>query len=145
MSPARPGFQWPGYTPWRQPKRSGSYVDMYPTHYSWEPSVEEVARELVEKFDVSVNTYHLHPPGTKVNWEHVSLDVWGPKGRGHKLDPREGRKVWSYLWNRPGIRWAWGIYEGKMWVRGRGWESSPPGPSDSDAEHNWHIHLSYEL
>lgn len=141
MTPAK---DWPGYVPWREP-RKGGYIDRHPTHYDWRPDVEEVARELVEKFNVSVNTYFKHPPTYGRKFEFVSLDVYGPEGRGDPLDPAVGREVWKYLWNRPGIHWAWGIYMGRSWGSVKGWGPAPPGPEDSDPEHNHHIHITYEL
>lgn len=144
MSP-EPAFRWPGYVPWQEPKNSGSYIDMFPTHYDLRADVEEVAREVVEKFNVSVNTYWKHPPVTGRKFEFVSFDVWAPGGRGYSLDPEVGRQVWNYLWNRPGIAWYYGIYLGRRWNRFNGWDSNLNGPPGSDAEHMHHFHCTYRL
>lgn len=136
---------WPGYVPWREPKASGNYTEKHPTHYDWRADAKAVAREIVEKFDVSVNTYFKHPPDYGRKFEFVSLDVWGPKGRGDPLDPAEGQRVWNYLWNRRGIGWSWGIYKGRSWGRIKGWDKAPSGPPDSDPGHYRHLHITYEL
>ena len=138
-------MSWPGYVPWKEPKSSGTYTERYPTHFSFAPAVERVARDVVNRFDVSVNTYYLHPPPAP-QYERVSLDVWARAGRGHRLDPTVGQKVFDYLFSLPGepdIEWA--IYRGSIWQRGKGWGPSPSGPADSDPRHDHHIHISYSL
>jgi hypothetical protein len=44
---------------------------------------------------------------------------------------------------KPNIFWI--IWNGRMWVRGTGWEASPWGPPDSDPRHEKHIHVTYML
>jgi hypothetical protein len=41
----------------------------------------------------------------------------------------------------PNIFWI--IWNGRMWVRGSGWQAAPGGPPDSDAGHYNHIHVTY--
>jgi hypothetical protein len=140
-------FRWPAYAPGPAPKpNSPSYVERHPTRYFWTPGVAAFLRGLVRRFpNISVNTYHLHPPGWG-QYERVSFDVWDRRGRGYPLDPEVGLRVWRYLWEYEGAPyWEWGIYRGKIWTRSTGWGPSPPGPADSDPGHWKHIHVSFQL
>lgn len=133
--------RWPGYVRWRTPRAYGSYVQKYPTHYDWIARVRRRCLYLVRHFAVSVNTYWKHPPPTR-KFEFLSIDVWGRPGRGYHLPTKTGRRVWRFLWTY-GPRWNWGIYQGRMWSRGRGWSASPPGPRDSDPGHYRHLHVTF--
>jgi hypothetical protein len=82
----------------------------------------------------------------------VSVDFWGggvSNGqyvgyRGKPIGTQLGQQVWEALWNDPyAPNISWIIWNGKMWIRGSGWEGSPPGPADSDADHYNHIHVTY--
>jgi hypothetical protein len=54
--------------------------------------------------------------------------------------------VWNALFHHPYLpNIFWIIWNGRMWVRGSGWEASPWGPPDSDAGHFQHIHVTYVL
>lgn len=144
--PEKP-FRWPAYNPGPAPKpNSPRYVERHPTRYFWTPGVAALLKDLVKRFpNITVNTYVGHPPGWE-QYERVSFDVWGPKGRGDWLDPDVGKKVWAYLFNLEGKPyWEWGIYRGEMWTRSTGWEPAPSGPADSDPGHYGHIHVSLRL
>jgi predicted chitinase len=123
---------------------NGSYVDLHPSRWgeTWRWDVEEVARYLVDNYDVSVNTYLYHPPS--LNLDSTSFDVWGPAGRGDPLDPVVGQAVYNDLWHNGKPPWVrYYIYQGWIWVDGQGWSwySNDDAP-DSDAGHFGHQHWS---
>jgi len=107
-----------------------------------------------------MNTYVNHPPNKNGDsiWigfqtQHLSLDVWGPRGRGDPLPPERHRDIYRFLFNLDGAPdWWWAISHGDMWQRNRDvnlipqWEGHvqdpPPGPPDSDPEHEKHIRLT---
>jgi predicted chitinase len=133
--------------PWANvpPRASGSYQDRHPTRYTWRPEVEKWARYLVNNYDCWVNTYYDHP-------EHYwrtddSIDVWGPKGRNHPLNPNLGDRIRNLLFHdkgKPDIDWI--IYKRQWWTHRSGvWRDYPPPgvASNSFTWHNDHIHVTY--
>ncbi|MGH3144174.1 MAG: glycoside hydrolase family 19 protein [Rubrobacter sp.] len=125
---------------------SVGYVRDHPTNYIWRADIERLTARLVNMDDfyekIWINTYKGHPPGW--NRDTTSFDVWGFGGRGATLPEVPGREVFDVIFgdpNPPDIWWT--IYQGRMWTRAGGWGPSPPGPPDSDPEHNLHIHVTY--
>jgi hypothetical protein len=96
----------------------------------------------------------MHPPVYGRKYEFVSVDFWGG-GRSHgkyvgyrgkPIGASLGQRVFSAIFHdryKPNIFWI--IWNGRMWVRGTGWEASPWGPPDSDPRHEKHIHVTYVL
>ncbi len=122
------------------------YVQQHPANYDWRDDIEELTARLVnmDRFyeKIWINTYEGHPPGW--NRDMTSFDVWGFGGRGDPLPEEIGREVFDVIFddpNPPDIWWI--IYRGRMWTRAGGDQPSPPGPPDSDPEHNQHIHVTY--
>lgn len=123
------------------------YVRDHPTNYVWREDIEKLTARIVNMDPyyrkIWINTYEGHPPGW--NRDATSFDVWGFGGRGDSLPVEIGEKVRDTIFddpNPPDIWWI--IYRGKMWTRKSGaWGASPPGPPDSDPEHNHHIHVTY--
>jgi hypothetical protein len=157
---APPGFERKDPRP-----DSTDYVARHPTRYGWREDVEELIRLIYRQFggpdDQQMNTYVNHPPnkfgrGIWIGFEtqNLSLDVWGPGGRGVKLPEEQHRKIYRFLFNLKGAPdWWWAISLGDMWQRNRDpntldpqWEGHirepPEGPPDSDPEHNNHMHLT---
>jgi predicted chitinase len=128
-----------------------AYVREHPTNYDWRPDVEKLTSRLVNMPEfykkIWINTYFQHPPGNQ-SWakrDTTSFDVWGFGGRGDPLPVEIGKQVFDVIFNDPDPPniW-WTIYRGRMWRRvTREWEASPPGPPDSDPQHNQHIHCTY--
>jgi hypothetical protein len=154
----------PGFEP--KAPRPGDYVDEHPTRYDCREDIEELIRLIYRRFggpdEQEMNTYVNHPPNENENgrsiWlgfetQHLSLDVWGPRGRGDSLPLERHRNIYHFLFNLDGAPdWWWAISRGDMWVRNRDvnlnpqWEGritdAPPGPPDSDPDHESHIHLT---
>ncbi|MDP9480817.1 MAG: hypothetical protein M3R38_35000, partial [Actinomycetota bacterium] len=123
-----------------------AYVREHPTNYIWRSDIEKLTTRLVnmDRFykKIWINTYKKHPPGW--NRDTTSFDVWGFGGRGDVLPVEIGREVFDVIFddpNPPDIWWT--IYRGRMWTRAGGDQPSPPGPPDSDPQHNNHIHVTY--
>lgn len=124
-----------------------AYVRQHPTNYDWRDDIEKLTARLVnmEEFykKIWINTYKGHPPGW--NRDTTSFDVWGFEGRGDPLPVEIGEQVRDVMFEDPDPPDIWWIiYRGKMWTRRTGaWGASPPGPPDSDPQHNQHIHVTY--
>ncbi len=77
------------------------------------------------------------PPAITRRYDAVSVDFWGgglSNGRyvgyqGKPIGTSFGHQVWKALWNDPNApNICWIIWNGRMWVRGRGWSPLPrPG------------------
>jgi hypothetical protein len=154
----------PGFEP--KAPRPGNYVDQHPTRYDWREDIEELIRLIYRRFggpdQQEMNTYVNHPPNPDKNgrsiWlgfdtQSLSLDVWGPTGRGEALPLERHRDIYKFLFNLDGAPdWWWATSRGEMWVRNRDvnlnprWEGhiedAPGGPPDSDPDHERHIHLT---
>jgi hypothetical protein len=135
-------WQWPVANQpigWRG---DGSYQDLYPTRYNWRSDVEEVARYLVDNYDVSCNTYLNHPPGY---WrDSDSLDVWGPEGRGDPLDPDLHDEVFNLIFNNGLPPWIeWTITKGWIWQSSSGWSWWSGDTSEADEGHFRHMHFTF--
>jgi hypothetical protein len=158
---APPGFERKDPRP-----DSPDYVARHPTRYGWREDIEELIRLIYRQFggpdEQQMNTYVNHPPNRLENgqsiWlkfetQHISLDVWGPGGRGDPLPLEQHGKIYKFLFNLNGAPdWWWAISRGEMWQRNRDqdlvpqWEGHlrepPEGPPDSDPEHVRHMHLT---
>jgi hypothetical protein len=163
-----PGQGGPLAPPGFEPKDPGpgNYVDEHPTRYGWREDIEELVRLIYRRFggpdEQEMNTYVNHPPNRDENgnsiWlgfqtQDLSLDVWGPRGRGDPLPLERHRDIYKFLFNLDGAPdWWWAISRGEMWVRNRDvnldprWEGhiedAPGGPPESDPDHERHIHLT---
>jgi hypothetical protein len=139
--------------------RTRSYISDHPTNFDWRPDVARLVNRIQKKFpnQTYANTYYWHPPYSPPaitrRYDAVSVDFWGgglSNGRyagyrGKPIGTSLGHQVWKALWNEPyAPNISWIIWNGRMWVRGRGWSASPWGPPDSDAGHYKHIHCSYK-
>ena len=133
-----------------------SYIQMHPTHFDFRADVARLVNRIQKKFpwQTYANTYYMHPPPYGRKYEFVSVDFWGggrSNGRyvgyrGKPIGASFGQKVFNAIYRdpyKPNIFWI--IWNGRMWVRGTGWEHSPWGPPDSDPRHEKHIHVTYML
>ena len=146
----------PGSSPGEARAASRSYISDHPTHFDFRADVARAVNRVQAKFpsQTFANTYYMHPPVYGRKYEFVSVDFWGGglwNGqyvgyRGKPIETSLGHQVWNALFYDeylPNIHWI--IWNGWMWTRGWGWDSSPPGPPDSDAGHYNHIHVTYIL
>ena len=151
----------PGFAPAPNPERkavvlrpglgkdgnsNANYVREYPTNYAWRGDIEKLTAKLVNMDEfykkIWINTYSEHPP--VLPRDTTSFDVWGYGGRGDPLPVEIGKKVFDVIFDDPDPPNIWWIiYRGRMWTRAKGDGPSPPGPRDSDPEHNEHIHVTY--
>jgi hypothetical protein len=139
--------------------RTRSYISDHPTNFNWRPDVARLVNRIQKKFpnQTYANTYYWHPPYSPPaitrRYDAVSVDFWGggvSNGRyvgyrGKPIGTQLGHQVWKALWtdpHAPNISWI--IWNGRMWIRGRGWSDAPWGPPDSDAGHHKHVHVSYQ-
>ena len=136
--------------------RRASYPQMYPTHFNFRADVARLVNRIQRKFpwQTFANTYYMHPPKFGRKYEFVSVDFWGGgRSNGHYVGYRGkplpaslGHRVFNAIFHdpyKPNILWT--IYQGRMWVRGTGWEPFSEGPLDSDPRHEKHIHVTYVL
>jgi hypothetical protein len=75
-------------------------VELGATHWNVRPDVRRLAENAVRRVGpASWNTYEGHPwPG----WDAVSVDFWGPAGRGAPIRWDVALAIRRYLMNRPG-------------------------------------------
>jgi hypothetical protein len=146
----------PGSSPGEARAASRSYISDHPTHFNFRADVARAVNRVQAKFpsQTFANTYYMHPPVYGRKYEFVSVDFWGG-GRSHgkyvgyrgkPIGASLGQRVFSAIFHdryKPNIFWI--IWNGRMWVRGTGWEASPWGPPDSDPRHEKHIHVTYVL
>ncbi len=146
----------PGSSPSEAQAASRSYISDHPTHFNFRADVARAVNRVQAKFpnETFANTYYMHPPVYGRKYEFVSLDFWGgglSNGRyvgyrGKPIGTSLGQRVFNALFNDPFLpNIFWIIWNGRMWVRGTGWEASPWGPPDSDPRHEKHIHVTYVL
>lgn len=108
------------------------------THYNVREDVHELAVQVAGRYGLSWNTYEDHPPGMAL--DHVSVDFWGPGGRGDMLGPKKRRTVSRHLRNRiRGPRWRWVINGNRGYYPGGG-TFTPPGGAEWNAGH---VHVTY--
>ena len=156
---APPGFERKDPRP-----DSPDYDARHPTRYGWREDIEELIRLIYRQFggpdEQEMNTYVNHPPNENgqsiwlgFDTQRLSLDVWGPRGRGDELPLQRHRDIYRFLFNLDGAPdWWWAISLGVMWQRNRDvnldpqWEGHirdpDPGPPDSDPDHEGHMHLT---
>ena len=142
----------------RAVSRALPYHVLHPTNFNWRADVARLVNRIQKKFpwQTYANTYSWHPPYSPplitVRYDAVSVDFWGggrSNGkyvgyRGKPIGTSLGYKVWKAIFNdryEPNIFWI--IWNGRMWVHGRGWGRAPWGPAGSDAGHYNHIHVTY--
>ena len=138
---------------------SRSYISDHPTSFNFRADVARLVNRIQKQFpwQTFANTYSWHPPydppTITVRYDAVSVDFWGggrSNGRyvgyrGKPIGTSLGHRVFRALFNdphEPNIFWI--IWNGRMWLRGRGWGPAPWGPPDSDAGHYNHIHVTYQ-
>ncbi len=133
-----------------------SYIDDHPTRFDFRGDVRKAINRVQAKFphETFANTYVEHPPGYRGQYDLVSVDFWGgglrngkfAGYRGKPIGTERGNKVFHAIWHdkhKPNIFWI--IWNGRMWIRGKGWGPAPDGPADSDAGHYNHIHCTYAI
>jgi hypothetical protein len=136
--------------------RALTYEQLHPTHFNFRADVARLVNRIQRQFpwQTFANTYFQHPPIYGRKYERVSVDFWGGGRRngrfvgyrGKPIGTALGHRVFRALFNdrhRPNICWI--IWNGRMWVRGTGWENSPWGPAGSDPKHVNHVHVTYCL
>ncbi len=113
------------------------------THWSVEGFVRTAGEEVRGKFGGSWNSYEGHGLAP-ARGERLTIDHWGPLGRGDPLDEHAGDAMVAWILGQNVIRpvriliwWSW------VWYPTRGWEpysgfqgNHGPGP---DA----HVHVGY--
>jgi hypothetical protein len=74
-------------------------VALGPTRWRWRPSVRRVVRHIESNYSgAACNTYVCHP---WCGWGRVSVDVWGPGGRGDPIAYDLGWKILADVFNDP--------------------------------------------
>jgi len=108
------------------------------TSWAVRPDVRAVAQTVSRKFGCSWNTYIDHPPG--LGLDAVSVDFWGPGGRGDNLPPEKRRQIANYLKERTGFpRWRW-IINGNHGQYADGTRFTPPG---GPLWNRGHVHITF--
>lgn len=151
----------PGFVP--QAPRPGGYVQRNPTRYNLRPDIAELVRACYRLFGgprrLHVCTYLNHPPNHQgkgvwlgIATAYLSLDGWGPDGRGDPMPDGLHADLWNFLFDyEHGPDLWWGISNGWMWTRerplrrdaGGHWSGAPVGAADSDWQHVHHPHKTF--
>lgn len=73
--------------------------DLGATHWHWIRPVRRVVRKAEHNFPaVKANTYYGHP---WPSWDGVSVDFWGPGGRGDPIATQTGYRLRQFLMQLP--------------------------------------------
>lgn len=109
------------------------------TSWSVRADVRRVAIETCSRFRTTWNTYENHPPG--LGLDEVSVDFWGPGGRGDRLGRLTRRRIARYLRRRKGApHYRW-IINGQRGYYPSGARFTPPGGAEWNAGH---VHVTYQ-
>lgn len=110
-----------------------------PTHYNVKPHVRTVANRIANRLNTSWNTYTDHP---QPYWlDDISVDFWGPRGRGHRIGMVKGWRVARHLIERNEIPVCYIRWQHRIWHPKSGWYYfNPDGIS-----HNDHVHVTFDL
>lgn len=109
------------------------------TRYRWRPDVRRVVEALRRKNPrAHPNTYICHP---WCGWGRVSVDWWGPGGRGDPINPEVGHQLLhdAMVMNfGPNLRHT--IYKHQLWTSFGGYSWWAP---EDHAGALRHVHLTY--
>jgi hypothetical protein len=108
------------------------------THYNVTYQVRAVAERVANRYGCTWNTYLDHPPG--LGLDALSVDWWGPKGRGDKLGRLKRYRITRYLRRSRSIpAWRW-LINGRRGYYPDGSRFVPPGGSLWNAGH---VHATF--
>lgn len=118
---------------------AGPWGGLGATRWRWRPDVRRVVAYLDQQYpQARPNTYIAHPwPG----WSRVSVDWWGPGGRGDPIAYDIGRDLLDHAFSLP-----WGpdlrhtIYVHQLWTSFGGYSWWSP---DDHSGALRHVHLTY--
>lgn len=116
------------------------------TSHHFDPDVRRVAQLVAKRFpQTSHNTYSCHPfcgpPGDRQGWARRSIDVWGPAGRGHALQPHLSELVLDFLFTMPGLPDIRHYILGHtLWTSWGGFSTWPADDHSGDLRH---VHVTY--
>jgi hypothetical protein len=112
-----------------------------PTHYNVLDPVRRVATRTAQRFSASWNTYTNHPAPYWL--DDISVDFWGPRGRGYPIGRLKGWRLARRLIRLQGkgvpicyIRW-----QHRIWHPRSGWYFFNPDGID----HDDHVHVTFAL
>jgi hypothetical protein len=109
------------------------------TRWRWRRDVRAVVAELSREFPAArPNTYVGHP---WVGWGRVSVDFWGPGGRGDPIQQDLGWQLLHYAFRMPGkpnLRHT--IFLHQLWTSYGGYSFWRP---DDHSGALRHVHLTY--
>jgi hypothetical protein len=109
------------------------------TRHHWTPPVRRVVQLTLSKFPAATaNTYVCHP---WCGWGSLSVDFWGPGGRGDAISPDLSVRLRRFLMNLPGkplIRHT--ILEHQLWTR---WGGYSYWGRDDHSGALRHVHVTY--
>lgn len=140
-------WRWPRATAQPGDLGDGSYLDLHPTRYEtvWREDIEELARWVWDEYGLWCNTYIDHPPGFGGIYDSVSMDIWGPAGRGDGSQADWVNSAFYHIFNNglpPWIRWC--IRDGWIWIDdGYGWREYWDTNPWSDGVHRQHGHITF--
>lgn len=108
-----------------------------PTHWNVRDDLAEFANRFSSRNNLSWNSYRDHPPG--MGLDYVSVDFWGPGGRGDRLALHRMRDLARSLRRSKTVPpWRWIIAGNKGWYPG-GATFTPPGGAEANAGH---VHIT---
>jgi hypothetical protein len=118
---------------------AGPWGPLGATRWRWRPDVRrEVARLLSRHSGATANTYIAHP---WVGWSRVSVDFWGPGGRGDPIAYDLGERLLLdafHHYQAPPLRHY--IYVHQLWTSFGGYSY---WSADDHSGALRHVHLTY--
>lgn len=121
-----------------------AYVDDHPTHWNVREDIYALAQYICGRHGSTWNSYYDHPPGYNLAYDHLSVDFWGPNGRGDPVGLWLGHSIFGHLFydpEPPHIDWI--IWQGWIWTYYGGWEWFSGDEPWSDNGHFRHVHVTY--
>jgi hypothetical protein len=110
-----------------------------PTRYRWVPEVHQVVRDVLRlEPAATANTYVCHP---WCGWGKLSVDFWGPGGRGDPIRRDVALRSLDFVFNLPGkpfLRHY--IFEHDLWTSFGGHSTWFKDDHYGDLRH---LHLTY--
>lgn len=110
------------------------------THWDVRRAAKRVANRLQNSLATRWNTYYDHPVGYAL--DDISVDFWGPSGRGDPITPSVGEKICARLLGNIDDRpIAWLIWNGRIWTPQNGWQPY----NGWSGMHKDHVHVTFNM
>lgn len=110
------------------------------THWDVKPKVRRISERFAARNPITWNTYKDHPKGYHL--DDVSVDYWGPSGRGDPISQHIGTLIAGRLLQRRArTPIAWLIWNGRIWQSSTGWQPY----NGWQGMHYDHVHVTFRM